>query len=335
MIMHAGACRTSPGASPLVAVLSRRTRTVKNREKSIRIAFASCCDYRKKIGSHIWSEILGHNPDVLLLLGDNVYLPRRYKPKSPAELRQQLKIQYDRLLSDPQFDSLLARMTGGGLILAAIWDDHDFLGGANYARDFPSEYREAAKAQFFESFEFAARPPNVYRSFDVGEVKFVLLDCRSWREPPKKASGKAEDVLGAAQLEWLRRELEHRRPYTIVCSSLSFHHHPGPKHERWEEYPAAHAELLRLLGGRPGVLMLSGDIHRNSAKDGHKLIELVSSGVSRKHQWWFWRLLRNYGVLDLDAQGARVSFYEKDASHNRSFSIALSDWRLKPIDLRL
>jgi phosphodiesterase/alkaline phosphatase D-like protein len=102
-------------------------------------------------------------------------------------LRHQLKIQYDRLLSDPYFRALLVHMRAGERKVAAIWDDHDFLGGAKYARDFPDEYRDAAKAQFFESFGFAAQPPNIYRSFELGDVKFVLLDCRSWREPPKAA----------------------------------------------------------------------------------------------------------------------------------------------------
>ncbi|MES2564783.1 MAG: hypothetical protein V4637_18970, partial [Pseudomonadota bacterium] len=117
--------------------------------------------------------------------------------------------------------------------------------------------------------------------------------------------------------------------YTLVCSSLTFYDHPGMKHERWDQYPAARAEFLRLLAGRTGLLMLSGDIHRNGAMDDENLIELVSSGVSRKHQWWFWRVLRNYAVLDLDTEGAMVSFYEDDPSNNRTFSMPLSDWRLK------
>jgi phosphodiesterase/alkaline phosphatase D-like protein len=266
---------------------------------------------------------------VLLLLGDNVYLPIRYKPKDTAELRRQLKIQYDRLLSDPHFTALLAHMTAAGQRVAAIWDDHDFLGGAAYAPDFPHEYRDAAKAQFFESLAFASQPPNIYQSFEIGEVKFLLLDCRSWRVSPDNAPGKAEDVLGAEQLEWLRQDIQHDRKYTVLCSSLSFHDHPGMKHERWSQYPAARAELLRLLAGRTGVLMLSGDIHRNSAMDQDNLIELVSSGVARKHQWWFWRPLRNYAVLDLEAEGAVVSFCENDPRNNKTFSIPLSNWRLK------
>lgn len=145
----------------------------------------------------------------------------------------------------------------------------------------------------------------------------------------RHAPGKADDVLGAAQLEWLRVELQHDRKYTIVGSSLTVHNHPGKQKERWDQYPAARAELLKLLAERSGLLMLSGDIHRNGAVDDDNLIELVSSGVSRKHQWGFWRVLRNYALLDLDAQGARVCFYEIDASKNKNFSMPLSDWRLK------
>ena len=304
-------------------------RRSKDREKNIRIAFASCCDYRKKIGCKVWNDILGHKPDILLLLGDNVYLPARYKPQNPAQLRHQLKIQYDRLLSDPHFSALLLHMRAGERKVAAIWDDHDFLGGAKYASDFPNEYRDAAKAQFFESFGFAAQPPNLYRSFELGDVKFVLLDCRSWRERRDTAPGNPEDVLGTEQLEWLPGQLQHDSKYTIVCSALAFYNHPGMEHESWGQYPAARAELLKLLASRAGVLMLSGDIHRNGALDDDSLIELVSSGVSRKHQLWFWRVLRNYAVLDLDTQGAKVSFYEKDPSNNKAFSMPLSDWRLK------
>ena len=198
----------------------KHPRARRNKEKIIRIAFASCCDYRKKIGCNAWNDILGHKPDLLLLLGDNVYLPARYKPKDPGELRHQLKIQYDRLLSDPYFSALLVHMSAGDRKVAAIWDDHDFLGGAKYARDFPDEYRDAAKAQFFESFGFAAQPPNIYRSFELGDVKFVLLDCRSWREPPGTAPGKAEDILGAEQLEWLRGSSTERKYTPVFVSEL-------------------------------------------------------------------------------------------------------------------
>ena len=258
-----------------------------------------------------------------------MYLPARYKPEDPADLRHQLKVQYDRLLSDPYFSELLVHMRTGERKVAAIWDDHDFLGDAKYARDFPDEYRDGAKAQFFESFGFAGSPPNIYQSFDLGDAKFVLLDCRSWRERPPTGPGKAEDVLGTDQLEWLRGQLQHKKKYTLVCSSLTFYDHPGLKHERWNQYPAARAEFLRLLAGRNGLLLLSGDIHRNGAMEDGNLIELVSSGVSRKHQWWFWRTLRNYAVLDLDAEGAVVSFYEDDPSNNKTFCMPLSDWRLK------
>jgi phosphodiesterase/alkaline phosphatase D-like protein len=271
---------------------------------------------------------MSHQPDALLLLGDNIYLPTRYKPKNPAELRHELKLQYDRLLSDPHFGALLVHMRGGERKVAAIWDDHDFLGGANYARDFSHSYRDAAKAQFFESLGFAAQPPNIYRSFDLHDARFVLLDCRSWRDPPDRAPGKADDVLGAEQLNWLRAQLQHDRKYTVVCSSLAFYDH-GLKHESWGDYPAARAELLSLSAAKAGFLMLSGDLHQNSAKDDDNLIELVSSGVSRNHQWWFWRKLRNYAVLDLDERGAMVSFYENDVAKHTTFSMSLSDWRLK------
>ena len=297
--------------------------------QTMRIAFASCCDYRKKIGCTVWSDILGHKPHILLLLGDNIYLPRRYQPKSSAELRHDLRVQYDGLMSDPHFSALLAHMRAGERKVAAIWDDHDFLGGSNYAPDFAPEFRDAARAQLFESFGFAAQPPNVYQSFEISDTKFVLLDCRSWRRQPGTASGKPEAVLGTEQLEWLRAQLQHDRTYTVVCSSLAFYNYPGIKHESWKQYPAARALLLTLLAGRPGVLMLSGDIHRNGAMGDENLIELVSSGVSRKHQWWFWRVLRNYAVLDLDGQDVVVSFYENDSSNNKTFRMSLSDWRLQ------
>lgn len=275
-------------------------------------------------------DIRGHKPDLLLLLGDNVYLPARYKPHNPAALRQHLKIQYDRLLGDPNFSALLGHMREGNRKVAAIWDDHDFLGGATYAQDFPEVFSDAAKAQFFESFGFAAQPPNIYRSFVAGDAKFVLLDCRSWRKRPGKASGHADDVLGTEQLQWLKGQLQHDGSYTIVCSALTLYNHPGMEHARWDQYPAARAELLGLLANRAGLLMLSGDIHRNGALDGEGVIELVSSGVSRRHQLWFWRALRNYAILDLDPQGIAVSFYEENPSNNKALRISLSDWRLPP-----
>jgi len=51
--------------------------------------------------------------------------------------------------------------------------------------------------------------------------------------------------------------------------------------ESWEHYPGAFQRLVDLLKNKPGVFMVSGDVHRNTTYDDSGVIEIVTSAAAR------------------------------------------------------
>jgi PhoD-like phosphatase len=293
----------------------------------MRIVACSCADYRTAGSYDVWTRIRAENPDLLLLLGDNVYLPQSVNPSDANQLRANLTLQYQRLLGDPPFRELLAYMQSGGRRVAAIYDDHDSIGeDMNHPVMSPS-MRSVVQEVFFQHLGFAASPPNIYQSFDVDLARIVMLDARSYRIHNAET---LEEVLGAAQAAWFRAQIAATsgKPYLLVCSGITLHRYSPPPlvSSGWFFHQEARRELTALLAGKPGVLFLSGDIHRNALKMKGGVIELVSSGVARK-QIFGSKQLRNYAVLDFSVSQAIVQFRALRSEDESSRTIALAKWR--------
>jgi len=233
-----------------------------------RIAAGSCI--RQDKPQPIWAAVTAYAPDVLLLLGDNVY--------GDTEDMAVLREKYARLAANEGFAAVRARTP-----LVAVWDDHDY--GANDAgRDYPRR-RESQQA-FLDFFGVAADSPlrtqdGIHRSFTVGppgrRVQFICLDTRSHRSalatmpPGQRIKGRGhyvptddpeQDVLGAAQWAWLAEVLREPAELRIVLSSIQVaatEHH----HEHWGNFPRERARLLAAFrdSSARGIVVVSGDRH--------------------------------------------------------------------------
>ena len=299
----------------------------------MRIAICSCADYRDNPGSYpVWTRIQGENPDLLLLLGDNVYLPQSVKPEKTEELRVSLTQEYRKLLADQKFQALLAYMRTGGRKVAAIYDDHDSIGEDTKAPVMTQAMRDVAQQVFFQHMGFGANPPNLYCSFEMDLARVVMIDARSYRI---KDANTLDDVLGTTQAAWFRAQVAaaSAKPYLLVCSGFTLYKYwafppiPVPVSSGWFHHSQAYAEILQLLAGRPGVLFVSGDIHRNELTMKSDVIELVSSGVARK-SLGLKTPLGNYAILDLDAEKATVNFRALKPAEAWSQTITLASWRI-------
>jgi len=233
-----------------------------------RIAVGSCV--RQDRPQPLWEAVAAFKPDVLLMLGDNIY-------GDTADMAV-LRAKYAALAEQPGFAALRARVP-----IVAVWDDHDY--GAN---DAGREYPRRAESQqvFLDFFGFPANAPvrtqaGIYRAHVAGpagrRVQFICLDTRYHRSPltetPKAlrvpGDGPYEPtrdpdatVLGAAQWEWLAGVLREPADLRIVLSSIQVaatEHH----HEHWGNFPAERARLLRTIrgSGAAGVIVVSGDRH--------------------------------------------------------------------------
>ncbi len=281
-----------------------------------RIAFASCSKIdgqKKQLIQPAWSRIAQAKPDLLLLLGDNVYMrqggPVRWDFKQLGET-------YQNQFSEPNFLGLIGKVP-----YMATWDDHDF--GPNDSRGDTSDGRpnRIKSRNLFHKYHSAAinaNRPNVYCSHVVGDVKIIMLDGRFFRTDRRQSE---PTILGAKQEAWLQKELQHGLKYTVVCSGSCLTQ--GGETDSWLAYPKARQRLLGILSAVPRVLFLSGDIHRNKFASIHGFHEVISSSVARTEDDG---PRENFGVIDFLSNQVRVELQSLRPADRVSRTIRTSDW---------
>jgi phosphodiesterase/alkaline phosphatase D-like protein len=242
----------------------------------------------------------------------------------PAALAADLDRQWARQLAEPHFAALLASLRRRSKAVLATWDDHDSFGDDRCGGDLDPALVAAAREVFWRRAPITVAAPELYCLADVGDACILMLDARSFRSA-KNAARDRDGMLGAEQWRWLEAQLAAQRPrYTLVCNGTPLHDY---RSEGWLAWPAARARLIELLRDRPGVLFLSGDVHDNELGAADGVIEVVSSGVARRGKIVGWKLA-NYGVLELNPEGARVKLRGRQKKQKRDAWIALADWRV-------
>ncbi len=233
-----------------------------------RIALGSCA--RQDRPMPIWSAVSAFKPDVLLLLGDNIY--------GDTEDMVVLRRKYDLLAADRGFGAVRNTVP-----IVAVWDDHDY-GVNDGGREYPM--RRESQQVFFDFFGIPAdsvvrKREGTYRGLVVGpvgrRVQFICLDTRFHRSPllaiPKDervqgngpylpSNDPKATMLGSAQWDWLRAALRKPAEVRIILSSIQF---ASAEHgwEHWGNLPAEREKLLRTIreSEANGVLVVSGDRH--------------------------------------------------------------------------
>jgi alkaline phosphatase D len=234
-----------------------------------RIAFGSCL--QQALPMPIADAILAARPQVLLMMGDNVY--GDVKDEKMFHLRRAYYI----LSQKPEWRKLRAAIP-----MMQTWDDHDY-GDNDAGADF--KHKAAAQRLFADFWDLpqsarARSGEGVYESAIVGpkgqRVQIVMLDARTWRgalvkTDARNAPGKerylpnpdpAQTMLGAAQWKWLERELKKPAELRVIVSSLQVVAE-GHGWEAWRLLPAEREKLYRLIAKTKakGVVFLSGDRH--------------------------------------------------------------------------
>jgi alkaline phosphatase D len=233
----------------------------------------------------MWDTIGTFNPDAMLLLGDNVYID---DPESV--LMQQYT--YQRRQSRPEWRKLTARTP-----TFTIWDDHDFStndtwGGADIAVPFwKKDWVFPIFRQNWANPGYANgdAQPGCWYSFNIGDVDFIMLDCRYYRTDPE---GSELSMLGPVQLEWLKQELTKTTgKFVVVCSSVPWDFRTkGDSLDTWNGYKDEREEIFGFIEEKriEGVILLSADRHRSDAwkierKTGYGLYEFSSSRLTNQH----------------------------------------------------
>lgn len=142
---------------------------------------------------HIYTSMNTHKPDLMIWLGDNIYLREADWNSMTGILNR-----YTHTRSTPEMQPLLANAHH-----YAVWDDHDF--GPN-----DSDNGFWNKANTLKAFEYFWGNPSVgvsgiegaITSFQWADVDFFLLDNRWYRDPNKRVKD-SKTQLGEQQIQWL------------------------------------------------------------------------------------------------------------------------------------
>lgn len=306
-----------------------------------RIAVGSC--FRERGDAAIWDTITEADPDLLLLIGDNVYADS----DDPAELEAAWK----RLDAAPAFRTLKESRP-----LIAVWDDHDY-GRNDAGREYP--VRVESQRVFLDWLGVPADSPRreregVHDARTFGpigrRVQILTLDTRYHRTPLTRRTGAWPEgvtgpympgddsdgiLLGEAQWTWLEEQLREPADVRIIASSIQFAADPHGG-ETWSNFPHELERMHRTLArtGANGVVFVSGDRHageisvRPTAHDGldagYDLFDLTASALNQPRGWaperndarlgdlWF---DTNFGLIEIDweASPPTVSLIIRDA----------------------
>ena len=234
----------------------------------------------------MWDTIGAIEPRALLLLGDYVYTDA---PETPE---MQL-FHYYRRQSQPEWGKLAKTVP-----IYSIWDDHDFTtndgwGGPDiekpsWKRDVWEIYKENWDNPYYGG---GKENPGCWFDFSIGDVHFIMIDGRYYRESPKDET---PSMLGPVQMKWLKKTLtEKPATFTVICTNVPMAPKvkPGSK-DTWDGYPEERSAIYQFIADQkiPGVVILSADRHRSDAykvdteiNGMYPLFEFSSSRLTNQH----------------------------------------------------
>jgi alkaline phosphatase D len=267
-----------------------------------KIAFGSCVDQDKPVP--VFDTIAAAKPDLLLLIGDNMYADLDKKVKVTPDVIREKYAQVARL---PGFVKLRATCP-----MLGTWDDHDY--GRNDAGA-EWEHKDAAQKEFHDFFGTPTDDPRrtrkgVYHAEVYGppgkRVQVILLDTRYFRSPLKKGAFDPRTritpylpntdpdatMLGAEQWKWLEAQLRKPAEVRLLVSSVQVLSDEHP-FEKWTTMPKEREKLYALLNstGANGVIILSGDRHLadisvDTKAISYPLYDVTSSGLNQASKNW-------------------------------------------------
>ena len=264
----------------------------------------------------MWDTIRAEDPLALLLLGDNVYID---DPESPEMQRYT----YYRRQSRPEWRELTAQTA-----VYTIWDDHDFStndswGGPLIDKPFwKRDYSWTIYKQNWANpgYGGGVEQPGCWYTFSIGDVDFIMLDCRYYRTDPKSDT---LSMLGPVQLEWLKQQLAASPgTFKVLCSSVPWDFRTkGGSKDTWNGYRDEREAIFGFIEQNEieGVVLMSADRHRSDAwqierPDGYDFYEFNSSRLTNQHVH-----------QTMVKQGALFSYNKKQSFGLVSFDTSTND----------
>ncbi len=328
------------------------------KKNTFSIAFGSCSSEDNDLP--IFNNIVKHQPDLFIFLGDNIY--------GDTKNIDTLKNKYHKLSKKLSFQNLIKNVP-----VIATWDDHDY-GWNDIGKDYllKNESKKVFLDFFGESDSSSRRiHEGIYHSYyyqiKSKIIQVILLDLRSFRDDltiyngefneDKRYSFYKQDyapnpskditMLGKKQWLWLENELKVNADVRIIGSSTQF----GIEwngYESWENFPNEKQKMIDLIKNTKAnnVFFISGDVHYSEISkletDFYPLYDFTSSGLSST--WHFATPNKNriegpimdnhFGLITIDFTDSKnefVKFENWDIHDNQRFEYTID---LKNIDFK-
>jgi len=270
-----------------------KTNPLAGQSSRFQVVFGGCAGY-VPYNERMWDVVRRFEPRAFLTLGDNVYID---DPESPDQQR----LMYYQRQSRPEFRRLV-----GSTPVYAIWDDHDFaMDDSEGGPEINLPYWKPMVLDIFKqnwvnpSYGNADRP-GVWFDFEIGDVHFIMLDGRYYREDAGRWSESGERIanasmLGPHQKEWLKKTLtESEAAFKVLVSPVPWKYDAKGSGVRrldgWYGYSEEREEIFSWIKEYDieGVVLLSGDRHRSDAwlierEDSYDLYEFSSAHFTNEH----------------------------------------------------
>jgi hypothetical protein len=161
---------------------------------------------------------------------------------------------YEDVLLQPRQHQLYREVATG-----YIWDDHDY--GPN-----DSDGTHSGKASAQQAYRervphhTLAQSADLYHTFQVGRVLFVVSDTRSSRSPNSDPDGPSKTMLGAAQKTWIASTLAASDAAFLIWILPS--QWMGLSSDSFFGFQAERNELIGIFGDwRSRMCIVSADVH--------------------------------------------------------------------------
>ena len=266
-------------------------------ENVFKIAFGSCSHQDHPLP--IFNNIVAHQPDLFIFLGDNIY--------ADTKNMDTLRSKYKRLNAKLSYQNLKENVE-----IIGTWDDNDY-GWNDAGRHY--EFKEESKNIFLDFFEEPdssnrRKHEGIYQSYEYEQngkiIQVILLDGRTFRDDIQDYKGEYKNnpryfynldysphpyssnatLLGEEQWQWLESELEKPADVRIIGSGTQF----GIEfngYEAWANFPNEQLKFLNLIKKTKanGVLFISGDVHyaeisKMEIRNLYPIYDITASGFS-------------------------------------------------------
>jgi alkaline phosphatase D len=211
-------------------------------------------------------------------------------------------------------------------------DDHDFStndswGGSEIETPFwKKNYAWKIFQQNWANPGYGGGPeqPGCWYTFSIGDVDFIMLDCRYYRTSPRV---KNPSMLGPVQMEWLKAEIKKSKgTFKVLCSSVPWvFEAKGNSKDTWNGYREEREVIFSFLEQNKveGVVLMSADRHRSDAwkierPGGYDFYEFNSSRLTNQHVH-----------PEMDKKGAIFSYNKKQSFGLVEFDTTAADPSVK------